>query len=706
MLEMSEVRDPVLLTSIWSGMPLPSIIAPELRIYLRVLQLILRRRLGRHEDYERADLERLIAEAESDDNCQLVIAVAGAMLAIHLGGGDPGLAIRSVASSIKAARRLPRNEELESELSLQTGLLGLLWAIPAWIQSEPQFEQWFAAVRDLAPDEVQQWLKIPFAGQASEAVCGGVWTRAADLPASDRNWEGVREQLERLRVWARSTRVAPLATSAVRSQIIVLAEYEQDLHRADSLARAAMEELGDLPESQFSIADTIARQHYYFGEAADALRWFETAFAHQESAKAAARVGSLTLAGIAAQPLNLDLSRRYLEEAVAVAAANGIRGLPGVTARGELGILLWTLGLNREAYATWSSAVQELLEGRQDKREWKTLFRLIGSCTGYFLGRLHGAPARDAAVPFSGILLREIKDIDQLYSSEDDWLLMVQMAQLAESIGAYDEALKWARITEIGSGTFESAGRALLDRLLIADKIANHKCVEIIRDAADIGDLDESEQSEGSAELDDKCRAERVARLNARLNLVALAIEVARTGLQDRAAAEIFAHSAAELSRDRAARHLGSRMWFGAVEVFEALEHRRVAWRELWNKAAAAREAGNSALQVMYAVAATAVAGPNEAAQIQLQIVPWLEKMFSPTLYHVTVAKFVPEYWQWAVDQCPMRFGSLTQTRRTIANAQALAERAAIHTILHAVAFSLGTRVPDDIQEWLDDHQP
>jgi hypothetical protein len=146
-------------------------------------------------------------------------------------------------------------------------------------------------------------------------------------------------------------------------------------------------------------------------------------------------------------------------------------------------------------------------------------------------------------------------------------------------------------------------------------------------------------------------------------------------------------------------------MWSGAADVFEALEHRGVPWRELWDKAAAAREQGNSALQVMYAIAATAVAGPREAVQIQLQTVPWLEQVFSPTLYHVTVAKFVPEYWRWALDQSPMSFGLLIRTRRAIADAQSLGDKPSIHGILHAVAFSLGVRVPDHIQGWLDEHR-
>jgi len=186
MLGISDVPDPFGLTSIWANMPLPATISLEKRIYLRALQVILRRRLNRDEQYERADLERLMTEGDSDDDCQLVIAGAGAMLAIYLGNRDPALAIRSVARSIEASRRVAPEIARDPELALHTGLLTLLWAIAAWIQSEAQYQQWFAAVRDLTPDEVRQWRALPLAGQASEAVCGGLWSRTADLPDAAR----------------------------------------------------------------------------------------------------------------------------------------------------------------------------------------------------------------------------------------------------------------------------------------------------------------------------------------------------------------------------------------------------------------------------------------------------------------------------------------------------------------------------------------
>ncbi len=206
----------------------------------------------------------------------------------------------------------------------------------------------------------------------------------------------------------------------------------------------------------------------------------------------------------------------------------------------------------------------------------------------------------------------------------------------------------------------------------------------------------------GFATANDDIRALRVTRYVARLNLVALCIELARIRLHERSRAQAIAHSLTKLSRECAARHGESRFWLGTAAVFNAFQGGELSWRELWHSAANAGEQGNSALQVMYGIAATVVAGPTETLQIQLQIVPWVERLFTPTLFHFTMGRFVSELWLAALDQYPMGFSLLNRTRLAITNATALDDKPKVHAILNAVAFSLGTRSSDGVQRWLD----
>ena len=550
MLRLSEFDDPFGLTAIWAGMPLPAHMTLKKRIYLRAFQLIVRSRVGKDTQYERADLERLTAEGESDGSCQLIIATVGAMLATYIGDKDPELVIRSTRRSLKAYHRVEIAAAQGPEIGLHTGLLTLLWMAAAWIRTSEQYEEWFAAVRDLTPAEAREWDNSPFAGQASQAICGGIWTRAADLPPGGRDWFSVRDQLDQLKSWAQAANVRSLACSAICNQIIVVAEYQQDLRGAESLAQAGIKEFNDLPQLKFSIADTIARQHHYFGSSADAIRWFDIALTVQDAAGPVARVNCLTIAGIAAHNLSVELARGYLEKGVEVAASATIASRSRVIIRGELGILLWNAGQHREGYAAWSGAAQELLNARENTNEWQTLFMLFGNCTGYFLAGKRSLQSENAAVtvPFSGILLREVKNIQELHKPELDWLLPVQMALLAESVGAYKEAMDWAGRTQVGDGGFRVAAQALIAGALASRALGEQRYAEIIEAVADEGDLDES--FENFRQLDEDVRARRTAHISARLNSVALIIEVCRIGLHDRSRAAAIARSAEERARD------------------------------------------------------------------------------------------------------------------------------------------------------------
>jgi hypothetical protein len=702
MLRTPEAPETFGIASIWAGMPLPRQIALEKRIYLRTLQVIVRQRSGKDTRFEIADLERLLAEGEPHNHCQVAISASGGLLGIHVGEHDPSLAIRALTRSIVAARRVPAGIITDpEEVDLQKVLLFALWAIPAWIRTDTQYTEWFAAVRQLSPDEIQEWREIPLAAQGSEVVASGIWGRTVDTQPSASDWERVTLELRELHLWARSAGMTSLATSALRNQIIVIAEHKADLAEADLLARSGMQEFRETPRSLFLLADTIAKQHYLFGVDADAVRWYRTAFIHMDAVTADVQVPSLTLAGLAAESFDRGLARAYLEQSVALSANSAVGALAGVTARGELGILLWNAGSREDFFSVWEGAAQELTTARLETKKWKTLFRIFGNCTGYFLsvGRQISSANADLTVPFPGIFLRELKDINSMHNAEQEWLLPAQMSLLAESVGAYGKACQWARKTRIESGPLAVGTEALLATILIADELSASR-MEAIITAAEIGDLDRPRDEPKLLELDEARRVRALALITAQFRLVALTLEIARTVLTDQSSARAMAQTAALLSHQIAGRYPSSRMWHGAAEVFDSFSS-SMGWRSQWDKSLAARERGDTALQIMYSVAAIPGAGPAVSLQIQLNIVPWLEQMFSPTLYHATVSRFVEEYWLWAIERFPMNFGLLQRTRTKIAEALQLEDKARVRAILDASAFSVGITLPEDVRRWL-----
>jgi hypothetical protein len=150
--------------------------------------------------------------------------------------------------------------------------------IGAHINDDRQFESWFASVRELTPEEAQRADKTANASTCSELVCNGIWMRAAEASSSDQDWTAVMAKLDRLRIWALATGVKGLAVYSLRGQIIVAAEYIDDLARAMTLTKTGLSEHANDVQAQFLISEIMARQFYYQHRNVEALHWFEKAF--------------------------------------------------------------------------------------------------------------------------------------------------------------------------------------------------------------------------------------------------------------------------------------------------------------------------------------------------------------------------------------------------------------------------------------------
>jgi hypothetical protein len=280
---MSQVDQPIDhfgITSIWTNCELPSSIDHGIKLLVRSMQIVLRRRMVKDVGYLLSDLDRLMAEEEPEAGFEFVeVGVAG-LLAATFGWNDPVRALDYLVRGIRATRNCatPPAEIIATVAGWQEGLLELLWMIGAHINDDRQFESWFASVRELTPEEAQRADKTANASTCSELVCNGIWMRAAEASSSDQDWTAVMAKLDRLRIWALATGVKGLAVYSLRGQIIVAAEYIDDLARAMTLTKTGLSEHANDVQAQFLISEIMARQFYYQHRNVEALHWFEKAF--------------------------------------------------------------------------------------------------------------------------------------------------------------------------------------------------------------------------------------------------------------------------------------------------------------------------------------------------------------------------------------------------------------------------------------------
>ena len=101
-------------------------------------------------------------------------------------------------------------------------------------------------------DQLETLKRSEFKEDNVTILCDGVWLRVYQEPEAERNWEPVKTKLEEIEATARAIDFPLLEAAALRTRIMVVAEWEKDLNAAIALTESSLERLL-LPTAAFSL---------------------------------------------------------------------------------------------------------------------------------------------------------------------------------------------------------------------------------------------------------------------------------------------------------------------------------------------------------------------------------------------------------------------------------------------------------------------
>jgi hypothetical protein len=694
------------ITSFWASVPIPAPVDHGMKILIRTAQIVVHERNGESISYLVGDLDRLLAERAPEPEYQFVDVAAAGLLGATFTKNDPVRATRYLMQGIQSSRGRQIPAEIAGAVDLRGQLLEQLWMTSVSLKDNDQFELWFASVQDLTEEEAQQWAMLPYAAKGSELVCTRIWMRTAEAPASVQDWPVVVGRLDRVRSWALAAHVGPLAAHSLRAQIIVVAEYQNDLGAAVSLAQKGLAVQKSDARAQFWIAEIAARQFYYQHRPTEALTWFEQAFMTESAVDSEGRINALLIAAAAAATLSSTVSLAYLARALALVEGVGEEELPSLLVTqvwGELGIAHWSSGDEHETYIAWQRAVTELLSVKQDSDDRRILFQVMGNFTGYFAFVTQGSEQSEwtNATPEAGMLLKFPRAVLPLYNAGRDWQILAQMTLFADGVGAYDDAVKWAtRIAESEGEKLAPGMDTLLQLYRLPKLLEDGRLTEIVAKAAANATADEPGVSGSDGHPPDTERAARFRERSGRLSLVVVAIELARRRLKNPEASARLASDVAEVCR--AAEQRGASPWWtAAAEAIAKVAVPEAEWRSLYRQGADL--IGSDAhLGMVYYLAAMLQATPENAVQLQMSVLMWLRSMFTKTLFYFTVCRLVPEFWDWALEKCTPLFGVPRLTRSRLSEANFLQGEERLRAVLRTVTEDLGVQPASaEMKRWL-----
>jgi len=437
------------LLDLWCTTPLPEGMDLGLRVYIRALQVQARGVRGHPTRFLVEDLLAL-AEAAVDSHPWALLTVlpqARTMSEVDF----PRTAVliaRAVQNGPDLA--LPGGGRLDLSGAPQPA--AFLWHQSAHIGGAQDARAWLASLVKLGTARLQPLAK----GQSYEwgcfGFCDGLWLLEAKKPKEARDWASLMDLLEDVHDTARELGLGLLGACARRAQVIIRADYQDDLTSATTLADDALVREDDAT-SMFLVAEAIGRQHVEADRPTEGRAYLERALGCETTAFPTVRLYASVSLSRAVGAVDRSEAARMLDGVVASAATiNGLSALERSKLLGEAAIARWLAGDLGKAARLLLDGAKLLFACRADTRAWRDAAVLFGHVGGYFAAlAATGRPpvprvdsGESSGVPAPGLFHTFHEDRDTLYSREREGVLLLILTQLADWCRRDAEAVVWA----------------------------------------------------------------------------------------------------------------------------------------------------------------------------------------------------------------------------------------------------------------------
>jgi hypothetical protein len=377
-----------------------------------------------------ASLDALIGEVRGTG---WGVAVATSGLAVNLARQLPILANKYLLHALAsfANARLPDGSALpRGDYPLET----ILWVSSYSCKSDVEVDSWLATISRFTPAQIENLKSSELMEDNVTILCDGIWMREYLKPEAERNWNSVRTKLEQVEATARVVGFPLLEAAALRTRIMILAEWEKQIEAAVSLAESSLNRLeGD--ESHFLIMEVTGRQLSYAGKSQEAITWLTRAVACDVYRNSLWRRNVLITMAELHGPTDPRKATELTAEAIRVCEDGKLQDSVCIEALAEHGIALWRAGETLQSFRTFENATDRILAIRTDAENWKGLFARLFAVIAYFSGiARNGKPQAGHVEPAQGLFLSSDDQVQAAYRPQQLAYICIRLAMFAEGL--------------------------------------------------------------------------------------------------------------------------------------------------------------------------------------------------------------------------------------------------------------------------------
>lgn len=429
-LDMEEtIEDDFGFSRMWASISFDGEIPVDLLLHLKALQIAVVAKQGRDFTAQLAQIDEMIAQAPRDS---WGAAMASGTLAIHLVWLVPSLANKYLLESLQRVptARLPDGSTFPvREYPLEM----ILWMSSYTGKSEQDADSWLATISKLSSEQIATLHSSELMEDNVTILCDGIWRREYNKPEAERDWDRVTEKLKQVETTGEQVGFPLLAAAAIRTQIVVLAEWQHQLEEAVALSEANLARFED-GDSRFLLLEVTGRHLFYAEQPLAAIAWLEKALQcnayHHSLWRRDVLITLAELKGAQDPQAAVDLTA----EAIDVAEGAHSYDLGIAEALAEHGIALWKAGDRRSAFAAFERSATRFLDSSSQLDLWKGSFYRLFAALVYFSDVMEkGKPAAGQLEPEQGRFLGS-REALPFYREEQKSFICIRLAMFADGL--------------------------------------------------------------------------------------------------------------------------------------------------------------------------------------------------------------------------------------------------------------------------------
>jgi hypothetical protein len=563
-------------------------------------------------------------------------------------------------------------------------------------------------------------------------VADKLWLIEADKPKDVQQWDTILDALKELAERSHQLNLELPWACAIRAQVIVLAEYDQDLETAVATAETALSQASIDLRVQFLIRECVGRQYVYADRNEESLIWLEQALAQAANKEIypLQYMHTLLSASRAIGPKDPYAAFEYTERAVTlVKTSQDIAETVLVKALGELAIAHWLIDDLSAAFEALDEAGERLYNFEPKVDTWKDIFVLFSHLTGYL-----SALARDGQPPLEtwngepygeprrGMFFTYNPIRSMLYDEMRNSLVMSNLAMFAEATSRDDRVDVW---TLRGIDTAQESNQKVIFAKLSLGSIpfllqenrfgeAVNISVDACRILTVLGeqmktgknpfapDFDIDELL-GSISQEMMTRAEYNA---VEVGLIPIAFHISTIAIDQFDQAQSYASEMVKLCRQISTTATDQHLWNIAAELFEQIYLRDLASGEIIHYSNTIDSEKYYALRVIGYIGATlhGDVSLNNALWTHFHTLPLVYNLFKPpsSIYRRIILPFVIKYWGTKFEKMRFQFSSPRLIEKGLSKAQNKPETQQTQSILKTMAVGLNVKPPQEAETWLN----